>query len=137
MSARTIHAAVLASLESLPFKTFDGHVPEGPDGRPNEQRYAVLWGSPGRLGSSDLAGTVDESAVDFRVTSTGITAEQSLDVATAVIRRLVGARLDVTGLSCGPVTHVSDAPVRRYDDLPGDAPLFYCSDVFSVLAASA
>ena len=99
-----------------------------------EQRYAVLYPSPGRRWAGDVAGTYDLLEYRFAVVSVGSSPQQAEWVATRTADELTGRVLTVPGLVCGPVEAYEPTQIQRDDDVPGEV-VFYTSASY-VLRAS-
>ena len=131
MSAR---AAVLARMEAVVDPTYDGEVPVDKKGRPLEQRYAVLYATPGQRATDDFTRTqADRHVFRWQVTSVGGTAEQAEWVAVRCRDALMDERLRVEGWETGVVEHRSSSDIRPDEDIPGQT-LFVAVDNYSLTA---
>ncbi len=131
MSSRTVHDAVLTRLRAVLDPVHDGYVPKGPDGRPVDERFAVLYSAAPLRSADDLARTHDVGDHAWRVVSVGSSPEQVLDVAATCSAALAGQRLDVQGVVCDLIEQTSASPVRVDEDMPAGPPVHYCSDAFT------
>lgn len=127
----SVRAALLDVLRAV-VPTYDGDAKGATD-----QRYAVLYPSPGRRSAEDVAGTYDLLEYRFTVVSVSLGASASPQQAEWVAGRtsdaLIGTVLTVPGLSCGPIEQYEPTPITRDDDLPETT--FYTSSQY-VLHAS-
>lgn len=125
--------AILGQLRSAVDPVYDGHVPVDEQGRPLTQRYAAFWPDTGSRFADDLGHTSDRYVFRWQVTSVGASREQAEWVAVRCRDAVVDQRIAVEGWRTAPVDHVSSAPIRRDDDLPGE-PIFYAVDTYSLTA---
>lgn len=129
----TVRAAVLARLSTVVDPTYDGDVPVDSNGRPLSQRYAVLYAAPGERDIDGLNRSSDLYVYRWQVTSVGEDARQADWVASHCRDALLDWRPVVDGWQVGRVEHTSSVPIRRDDDIPGQA-LFYAIDTYRLSA---
>lgn len=132
MAERTAALSALGMLRDAVQPVHDGHVPVDNNGMPLDERYAVLYASPGMREWEDVGATPTDASHVWQVTSAGRLAQQAIDVAEACTSALVARRLDVDGWTSGLIRQTSTSPVRRQDDLPGDVPVFYIAATYRV-----
>lgn len=123
---------VLTRLRAAVTPVHDGKVPTDAQGRPLDERYAVLYAAPGLRSSEDLGRTADRLTDRWQVTSVGTTPEQVDWVAVRCRDALVDEPFVVGGQQVAPVEHTSSSPVRRDDDIPGGE-LFYAVDTYALI----
>lgn len=129
----SVRDALLAALRTAVQPAYDGHVPVDDGGRPEVQRYAVLYAAPAQRTSEDLAMTAGTHVYRWQVTSVGTTAQQADWVAVRCRDVLLDRRLAADGWELGVVEHTSSSPIRRDDDIPGGV-LFYAVDTYQLAA---
>lgn len=133
-------AAVLGLLQGISpdLTIFDGYVTDSDESDKTISAplpYCVFHRTPGQDDGESLAGTSGAMLKEFRVTSVGETPEQAL--ATGEDTRAVLNRVMVqfpSGKRFVRRTNGLENP--RRDDVwtrPGNRPLFYIADVFTVL----
>lgn len=139
MAATTLADALLVELRAAvpsDVAVFDSAVTGIPP-----MRYVVLFAGPGRLDQGDNVSAVNRDVrLLFQVTSvasrpdtTGSAAPLSRWLAQRVRDRLVGRRLEVDGLACGPIIHTLSNPPVVDEDIK-DRPTVYAVDQFDLLA---
>lgn len=129
----TVPEAVLALLRTFVTPVYDGQVPLNDKGRPEADRYAVLYADAGTRNADDLPLTADRFVHRWQVTSVGSDRRQAEWVAVKCRDALLDEPLAVDGWHTTPITHESSSVIRRDDDLPGP-PVFYAVDTYSLTA---